>query len=140
MNDRSGVAFSMSYDWAVTKWDKVQWPDIVVHRQSMCRRLRWAWEYKHRIQQTLSVAQVSFSQVICNSFCFYTACNLLIFFQLVCSWKSTLEFQKYLVQRKHLCFSLLYILYVHKTWSLHKYMTKREILYLFPEQSVRRCL
>lgn len=34
--DGSRVSFSMSYDGTVTKWDKVQRPDIAVGRLSMC--------------------------------------------------------------------------------------------------------
>lgn len=58
------ISFSMSYDWTVTKWDKVQQPDIAVHQLSMCADHRWAWKYKHRLQpvdewQTLCCYTVS---------------------------------------------------------------------------------
>lgn len=60
----SRISFSMSYDWTVTKWDKVQQPDIAVHQLSMCADHRWAWKYKHRLQpvdewQTLCCYTVS---------------------------------------------------------------------------------
>lgn len=37
--DGSRISFSVSYEGTVTKWDKVQRPDIAVHRLSMCTDL-----------------------------------------------------------------------------------------------------